>query len=147
MCRLKLVCQFSDEFDVLHVQEQEMAFQYLSELKNHAVETNDPERASLSERLGRQFVRILLDRQDKEIALSVQHKGLQEDSLCMLEEIHKGVQKMAAERSQLADESEEKRHIAELEEEVSRHIALEQEASIFYSDLGTWYLMHANVHS
>ena len=108
-------------------QEQETAFEYLTALKNHAVQTNDAERASLAENLGRQFVRILLDKQDKELALSMQHRGLQEDSLHILEEIHKDLQKMAAAHAN--GDVAGNQHVAELEEEVSRHIALEQEAS------------------
>ena len=120
-------CNSSQMIRDLWKQEQETAFEYLTALKNHAVQTNDAERASLTEKLGRQFVRILLDRQDKELALSMQHQGLQENSMYLLEEIHSEFQKMAAAHG--TGDFAGNQHVAELEEEVSRHIALEEEAS------------------
>lgn len=106
------------------VQEQELAFQLLTDLKHHAVQNNDAESATFVEKLGRQFVRIVLDRQDKERALAVQHKNLQEDSLRTLEELHKGIHKHLF---PLQQNSLTLQNVKELEEELSRHIALEQE--------------------
>jgi hypothetical protein len=93
------------------------------------VETNDAECASLAEKLGRQFVRIMLDKQDSELALSIQHQCLQEDSLRLLEEIQGSIQTMGSGAHGKSDFALN-RQVAELEDEVSRHIALEQEASL-----------------
>ncbi len=93
------------------------------------MQTNDSECASLAEKLGRQFVRIILDKQDKELALSIQHQCLQEDSLRLLEEIQRGIQTMGSGAHGKSDFALN-RHVAELEDEVSRHIALEQEVSL-----------------
>ena len=108
------------------VQEQELAFDYLSELKNHAVASGDAERALLVENLGRQVVRILLDRQDKELALSVQHKGFQDESLRCLEEIRSGIQSLASHSTNCGADSNQQQ-IRQLEGEVARHVSVEQE--------------------
>jgi len=133
-CRLRLAkASKTDAVEVLIrrartdiVQEQEMAFDYLSELKNHAVESGDVESAEIVENLGRQFVRILLDRQDKELALSVQHKGLQDDSLRCLDEIREGVQALAS-RCTSAGEDANRQQVRKLEGEVTRHVGVEEE--------------------
>lgn len=108
------------------VQEQELAFDYLSELKNHAVSSGDDERAALVENLGRQVVRILLDRQDKELALSVQHRALQDESLLHLEDIRSGIQSLASRCGSTSSDSHQEQ-VLQLEGEVLRHIGVEQE--------------------
>lgn len=108
------------------VQEQELAFDYLSELKNYAVSSGDDERAALVENLGRQVVRILLDRQDKELALSVQHRALQDESLLHLEDIRSGIQSLASRCGSTSSDSHQEQ-VLQLEGEVLRHIGVEEE--------------------
>jgi hypothetical protein len=44
-----------------------MTFEHLTQLKNNALQTNNIHSVTVAENLGRQFVRIMLDRQDKEL--------------------------------------------------------------------------------
>ena len=69
------------------VGEQQKAFELLSQLKYKASENNDQQTVSTVEDLGRQLVRILLDRQDKDQALSFQIQDNQEVSIQLIDDI------------------------------------------------------------
>ena len=129
---------------VAHVsQDQELALRLLSGLQRRAAQNADDEVASLTEKLCRQLVKILLDRYDRDVTLFSQHKSVQMDRLRLLQHIERSWAKQVAEQESARTvlnscvaaaenlNETQKNRIEELEQElraqVSRHAEVEND--------------------